>query len=120
MKKISCLLSLLLMLAPIANVLGQSEKNVDQIKKSVARLGVGSKARATIILHDGKKVKGYVYSTADDDFVIRDRKTDAPTTIPYANVYKVEDKRDDKTGMFLGIGLAATLALLVGGIVGAV
>ena len=77
MKTIACLLSLLLLLlAPLASVFSQSTKNVDNIKKSVAQLGVGSKARATITLHDGKKVKGYIYSTGDDDFVIRDRKTD--------------------------------------------
>src|ERR1041385_6658219 len=95
MKKLSCLLSLLLILIPAANLFGQSVQNLDQIKKAVAHLGVGAKAKATVFRHDGTKVKGYIYSTGDDDFVIRDRKTDTPTTVRYADIWKVDDNRND-------------------------
>ncbi|HMH43089.1 MAG TPA: hypothetical protein VK557_06375 [Pyrinomonadaceae bacterium] len=82
MKRISCLLSLLLLLMPLTQVwAGQKTDNLGHVKRNVARLGVGSKARATITLNNGTKVKGYVYTAGDDDFVIRDRKTDAATTI---------------------------------------
>src|SRR5207245_5871042 len=52
---------------------GQKTEKLDHVKKSVAKLGVGSKARATITLNNGAKVKGYVYSAGDEEFVIRDR-----------------------------------------------
>src|SRR6185436_702290 len=114
MKKFSCLLSLLLILAPIVQVAAQTQTNLEKSKKNVAKLGVGSKAKATITLNDGTKVKGYVYSAGDEDFVIRNRDTDAPTTVHYADVKNVDDNRGHRTAMlavlFVGIGAAVTIA----------
>jgi hypothetical protein len=85
-----------------------------------ARLGVGSKAKATVTLNDGSKVKGYIYNSADDDFVIRDRKTDAPTTIRYADVKSVADNRGHHNAklvlILVGIGAAVTVAAVFGSI----
>ena len=50
---------------------------VEMIKSEVAKLGVGEKAKATITRRDGTKAKGYVARAGEDDFVVRDRKTDA-------------------------------------------
>ena len=120
MKKISCLLTLLLILAPIAQVAAQTQKNLEHVKKSVARLGVGSKAKVTVTLNNDKKVKGYVYSAGDEDFVVRDRQTDAPTTIRYADVYNVDDNRGHRNAMlaliFVSIGAAVTIAAVFGAI----
>jgi hypothetical protein len=109
MKKLSCLLTLLLMLAPLAQVAAQTQKNLERAKKDVAKLGVGSKAKAIITLNDGSKVKGYVDSADDDDFVIRDSKTDSPTTVRYADVKIVDDNRRNAKlgGLLIGIGAAA-------------
>src|SRR5437870_10331846 len=99
MRKLSVLLSVLLLLAPVTQTLAAGETTdqpattIEHIKSRVAKLGVRSKARATITLNDGAKVKGYVYSAGDEDFVIRDRKTDAPTSIRYADVKKIDDNR---------------------------
>ena len=120
MKKISCLLVLLLILAPFAQLAAQTQKNLEHVKKSVTKLGVGSKAKVTITLHNDTKVKGYVYSAGDEDFVIRDRKTDAPTTIRYADVYNVDDNRGHRNStlaaIFVGIGAAVTIAAIFGAI----
>jgi hypothetical protein len=120
MKKVSCLLSLLLILAPIVQVAAQTQTNLEKSKKNVAKLGVGSKAKATITLNDGKKVKGYVYSAADEDFVMHDGKTDAPTTVRYADVKNVDDNRGHRNAklavIFVGIGAAVTLAAVFGAI----
>src|SRR6185436_2063525 len=114
MKKLSCLVTLLLILAPIAHVAAQTQTNLEKVKKNVARLGVGSKAKATITLNDGSKVKGYVYSAGDDDFVIRNRDTDAPTTVRYADVKNVDDNRGHRNAklavIFVAIGAAVTIA----------
>jgi hypothetical protein len=120
MKKISYLLSLLLILAPIVHVAAQTQTDLERVKKDVARLGVGSKAKATVTLNDGRKVKGYVHSAGDDDFVVRDTKTDAPTTVRYADVKNVDDNRGHRNAklavLFVGIGAAVTLAAVFGAI----
>ncbi|HYX31432.1 MAG TPA: hypothetical protein VE863_23065 [Pyrinomonadaceae bacterium] len=130
MKKLCYVLGALLLITPIAQVASQTKKDLElakkkqktleQVKKDVNRLGVGSKAKATITLHDNTKVKGYVYSVSNDDFVTRDRKTDAPTTIRFADVYKVDDNRGHRNAMlatiFVGIGAAVTIAAVIGAI----
>jgi hypothetical protein len=120
MKKLSFLMTLVLILLPIAQVAAQTQTNIEKAKKNVARLGVGSKAKATITRNDGTKVKGYVYSAGDEDFVIRDRNTDAPTTVHYADVKNVDDNRGHRNAklavLFVGIGAAITLAAVFGAI----
>ena len=78
------------------------------------------KARTTVTLNDGSKVKGYVYSAGDEDFVIRDRKTDSPTTVRYADVKNVDDNRGHRNAMLaailVGAGAAITLAVVFGSI----
>lgn len=114
MKKTSFLLALLLMLVPIAQLAAQTQKNFGKAKKNVSKLGVGSKAKAKITLNDGTIVKGYVDSTGDDDFVIRDSKTDSPTTVRYADVKDVEDNRRNakNKSLLIGLGAAAVGATL--------
>ena len=120
MKKLPYLLTLLLILIPIAHVAAQTDTNLEHVKKNVAKLGVGSKAKATVTLNSGTKVKGYVYSAGDEDFVVRDSKTDSPTTIRYADVKNVDDNRGHRNAklaaLFVGIGAAVTLALVFGAI----
>jgi len=120
MKKLSFLMTLVLILLPIAQVAAQTQTNIEKAKKNVARLGVGSKAKATITRNDGTKVKGYVYSAGEEDFVIRDRNTDAPTTVRYADVKNVDDNRGHRNAklavLFVGIGAAITLAAVFGAI----
>src|SRR5258707_15587134 len=96
MRTMSCLLAALILLAPAAQAFDAGQKHdkqastIEQIRIKVAKLGVGEKAKATITTKDGAKIKGHVSQAGDDDFVMRDRKTDAPTTIRYADVAKVE------------------------------
>jgi hypothetical protein len=89
---------------------------LEEVKSKVARLGVGAKAKATIRLKNGTKVKGYIAQAGEDDLVIRHRKTDAPTTIRYEDVLKVEDNKGHSTARNIGIGVAvgvgAVLAVL--------
>jgi hypothetical protein len=123
MKHISGLLTVLLLLAPLSqlSVAAQSQRSpLDKAKSQVAKLGVGSKARATIKLNDGTKVKGYVYSAGDEDFIVRDRNTDAPTTVRYADVRSVDDNRGHSVARIVliavGIGAAVTIAAIFGAI----
>lgn len=90
----------------VARQSGSQAPTVETVKSKIARIGVGAKAKATIRLKNGTKVKGYVAQTGDDDFVMRDRKTDAPTTILYTDVLKVEDNKGHSTARNIAIGVA--------------
>ncbi|HMG74506.1 MAG TPA: hypothetical protein VK582_13485 [Pyrinomonadaceae bacterium] len=115
MKTLSWLISGLLLLGPAlqtANARPQNDKQtstLEQVKIQIAKLGIGDKARATITTKDGAKVKGYVYSAGDNDFVIRDRKTDAPTTVRYADVAKIERNKGHSMArnVLIGVGIGA-------------
>ena len=102
---------------PIAAKQGNTEGiTVDKVKAKVAKLGVGEKAKATVILKDGTKRKGYIGQAGSDDFVLRDRKTDSPTTIRYSDVAKIESDRGHSTArniaIGVGIGVGAFLAII--------
>ena len=113
----------LLLLAPALQTVNARTQNnnqtsgIDQIKIQVAKLGIGDKARATITTRNGAKTKGYVFSAGDDDFVMRDRKTDAPTTIRYADVVKIERNQGHSMArniaIGVGIGAGALLAAIL-------
>lgn len=115
------LLSLLVLLGTFAQPLAAHQAGqvmtVEQIKIKIARLGVGDKAKATVKLKDGAKTKGYIAQAGDDDFVLRDRKTNAPTTIRYADVAGVEANRGHSTArniaIGIGIGVGAFVAIIL-------
>ena len=115
-----CLLASVLFIASISMPVTAQQPNsngIEKIKAKVAKLGVGEKAKATVILKDGTKKKGYIGQAGSDDFVLRDRKTDAPTTIRYTDVAKVENNKGHSTarnlGLGIGIGAGAFLAILL-------
>lgn len=115
MRTLSWLISGLLLLGPAlqtVNARPQNDKQtstLEQVKIQVAKLGIGDKARATITTKDGAKIKGYIYSAGEDDFVLRDRKTDAPTTIRYADVVKIERNKGHSMArnVLIGVGIGA-------------
>jgi hypothetical protein len=118
---LTCLLASAVFVASLALPVSAQQKNpestLDKVRAKVAKIGVGEKAKATVILKDGTKKKGYIGQAADNDFVLRDRKTDAPTTINYADVAKVESNKGHSTarnlGLGIGIGAGAFLAILL-------
>jgi hypothetical protein len=111
------LLAALLLIAPVTHAAARDPQiTADQAKIEIAKLGLGEKARATITLKSGTKVKGYVSRADENEFVIRDRKTGTPTTINYADVAKVQKNRGHSTARNLaigiGIGAGALLAII--------
>ena len=119
---LSCLISGLLLLGlacPLVSAAPQGDKqtnSVEKIKSQVAKLGVGEKAKATITLKDGTKSKGYVSRAGEEDFVLRDRKTDAPTTIRYADVVKVDRNSGHSTAKHTAIGVGVGVGAFVAAI----
>jgi uncharacterized protein YqfA (UPF0365 family) len=118
MRTLSWLLSALILLAPAAQTFGAGQKAdkqppIEKIKIQVAKVGVGAKAKATITTKDGAKIKGYVSQAGDDDFVMRDRKTSAPTTIRYADVAKVERNQGHSIAKIVLISIGAGTAIVL-------
>ena len=114
----SLLLAVLFLTVAVTRVDARpTQMTVDQAKIAVAKVGLGEKARATITLKNGTKIKGYVSRADENDFVIRDRKTDTPTTINYVDVAKVQKDRGHSTARNLaigiGIGAGAFLAIIL-------
>lgn len=97
--------------APAAT--GQADPTTEKVKIKIAKLGLGAKAKATVRLKDGYKTKGYIAQAGEDSFVIRDRKTDAPTTIRYGDVAKVEENRGHSTARNIAIGVGIGVGALL-------
>jgi hypothetical protein len=113
---LACVLLVVSVSLPTAAQTSSDAAPLDKIKAKVAKIGVGEKAKATVFFKDGTKKKGYIGQAGGDDFVLRDRKTDAPTTIRYADVSKVDSNRGHSTarniGIGVGIGVGALLAVI--------
>ena len=87
-----------------------------KVKAAVAKLGVGKRARAWVILRDKKKVHGLVKEAREDDFVIT-KKDGTEVAVPYGQVKMFRgDNRSDGKRLALGlvgIGAAVTAVGLI-------
>lgn len=81
-------------------------QTLEQVKVKVARLGVGEKARVTVKFKDGTKLKGYISQAKEDEFIVRDRKTDAPSVVLYRDVVRVDSNRGHSTARNVALGTA--------------
>ncbi len=86
---------------------------LEQVKIKVARLGVGDKARVTVKYKNGTKLKGYISQAKDAEFVVRDRKTDAESVVPYSEVARVDSNRGHSTARNIAIGTAIGVGSVV-------
>jgi hypothetical protein len=95
----------------------QKESRVEKVKAEVAKRGLGTKARVTVKLQNGSKLKGYISKAEADSFALTDSKTGQTTTLAYGDVVQVKKQGGLSLAAKLGIGLAITvgaLALLYG------
>jgi len=116
---LTCFVSGLFLLGPTAQLVSATQQRdkpptTEEIKIKVGKLGLGEKARATIVLKNGARNKGYVVRVGDDDFVMRDRQNDTATTIRYADVATVERNKGHSTAKHLGVGLGIGAGATVG------
>ena len=98
----------------------QDADTMEKVRANIDRAGLGEKARVTVRMKDGSERKGYVSERRGEEFVLRDRKTDAPSVIRFADVARVSVNRGHSTARntALGVGIGAgavllTLALLI-------
>ncbi|HEX8920833.1 MAG TPA: hypothetical protein VF766_05115 [Pyrinomonadaceae bacterium] len=92
---------------------------IEKVRLKVAKLGLGDKARATVRMKDGTKIKGFISQAGTNDFTLRNRKTGEPTLILYRDVLKVEDNSGHSTlrniliGAGIGAGVLATVLVVI-------
>lgn len=86
---------------------GKGLQTPADVKLKLDRAGLGEKARVTVWTKAGAKTKGYVSERREGEFVVRDRKTDAPTIIAYDDVTKLDINRGHSTARNITIGVAA-------------
>ena len=95
----------------------QGESRVERVRADVAKRGVGKKARVTVKLENGSKLKGYISQAGDDSFTLTDSETGQAKTLAYGDVTQVKKQGGlsmvAKIGIGLGIAVGA-LAILYG------
>ena len=111
-----CILTIVVSAQP-ALALPAVKKDVqtaEQVKQKIVKFGVGEKARVTLKLKSGAKLKGYIYQAGEDNFIVRDVKTDAPTTVAYSEVEQIKGK-NLSTGakIAIGVGIGVGVFLIV-------
>jgi hypothetical protein len=110
------LLAQTLPVATHASAKTQGERDaqvLEKVRRKIARLGVGERAKTTVWLKDGTKIKGYISQAREADLVVRDRKTDTPTPIFYQDIARVDDNRGHGTLKLIGIGAAIGGGIIV-------
>jgi hypothetical protein len=99
----------------------QAEKDAERlakVKAKVHRAGTGDRARVSVKMKDGRQLKGYVSESGENDFVLRDTKTDAPTPVAFADVQEVKrmpppTTRAQDTVAYVGAGIGAVILVVL-------
>lgn len=96
---------------------------IERVKTRVAQTGTGSDARVEVRLYDGRKVKGYIYTTETDSFTVIDERTGVATNISYSQVQQIKTPAlsGDKKRLvkiLVMVGVAAGLILGLGYLTG--
>ena len=78
---------------------------IEKVRLKVAKMGVGDKAKVTVRMKNGTKIKGFVSQAGANEFTVRNNQTGDPTTIAYSDVLKVEANGGHSTARNLAIGI---------------
>jgi len=85
------------------------------VKAKVQKRGIGEKSQVKVKLVNGAEVKGYVSKIEESSFTVTDKKTGQTTTVPYADVQKVQGPGLSKGGKIalvaIGVGVVALVAI---------
>lgn len=100
--------------APVRVGRGPDDKpaTVAKVKEKVTRSGTGKRARVTVKMRNGQAVKGYISQAGENDFVIKDSKSDASTTVTYSEVSDVKSHRGVSKWVWVGVGAGAAVVVL--------
>lgn len=95
-------------------VTGKEARFALKVKAGVARLGTGTEARVKVTLRDKTRLEGYVGAAAEDHFVVKDAKSGASVSVPYAQVRSVQGNNlSTKAKVAIGVGIAAGVIVVI-------
>jgi hypothetical protein len=108
-------LSLLLIQPPaLAQSRGEGAPTAEKIKADVAAIGTG--ARVSVKLREGRSLTGYVSQVGEQDFVLTKAKEGTKQTVAYADVTRVKVKNEKRISTAGRVLIVLTLLSLVGGL----
>ena len=108
------LLHMLLLVQP-ASAGSKAEKQgtlAAQVKTKLSNFGVGETARLAVKLRNKAPLGGYLESTGEESFVLKNLKTGESTTIAYTEVTQVRG-HNISTGAKIAIGIAIGVAAVL-------
>lgn len=87
----------------------------EETRATVQKLGVGSKTRVEVRLHDGTRLRGPISAAGEDTFTVTDAGTGQPRTLAYADVARVKKSGGGLSARsWIIIGAAAAAAVIIG------
>lgn len=95
--------------------------NIAKIKADVAKRGTGENKRVKVVRRDGTKLRGFISQVSEDSFTLTDSKTRQNNSIAYRDVKRLQKSgysKGDKIVLGIIIGAAATVAVVLGTIIG--
>ena len=90
-----------------------------EVKIEVQKRGIGDKSRVRVRLRNKAEVKGYISKIEDASFDVTDKKTGRATTIPYAEVEKVQGSglsKGAKIGIIAGAAVVIVAVVIAVGV----
>jgi hypothetical protein len=87
-----------------------------KLKASVQKRGIGEKSKVKVKPRNNAEVKGYISRIEDASFDVTDKSSGQVTTIPYANVERVQGvglSKGAKIGIIAGVGVAIVVIVFV-------
>jgi len=100
-------------------VQAQERSEAAKVRAKVQKRGIGENSRVKAKLVNGDVVKGYISKIEETSFTVTDKKTGQTTTVPYADVQKIQGPGLSKGGVILiGLGVGIVAVILVGYCVG--
>ena len=90
-----------------------------KVKTEVQKRGIGEKSRVKVRLRNKAEVKGYISKIEDASFDVTDKNTGRATTIPYADVEKVQGSglsKGAKIGVIVGAAVVTVAVVIAVGV----
>ncbi len=97
----------------------QEASQAAKVKAEVQKRGVGEKSRVKVRLRNKAEVKGYISKIEDASFDVTDKNTGRATTIPYADVGKVQGSglsKGAKIGIIVGAAVVIVAVVIAVGV----
>lgn len=96
----------------------QETPQAAKVRTKVQKRGIGENSRVKAKLVNGDVVKGYISKIEETSFTVTDKKTGQATTVPYADVQKIQGPGlSNGNKILIGIGVGVVVFGIVVGII---